>query len=276
MINFIRFLLDKEKREKEIKKILALLGMLTFGATAATSVVACNANQNDKAFAFDKEKAVLEDGSLHYYQKTITPPASIVNAKHAIVWRLLQHDKSFAHVTINDFQISTTSVDGKTKYITNDKLEKDVKIEDAFKDKVTVTITPNNVNSTAVTFTNLLLFHQVENKDLSAIKKWNSTEDHAAHIFVDPTTVKTQDIFKEVIWNAVLGEPLDYANNQDYFDVKIDDANLATVQGLQTTGEAKSIAFTIDVKEPFTSLQTGYTYQQETVTFDPFYLAYKK
>ncbi|WP_375318028.1 Vmc-like lipoprotein signal peptide domain-containing protein [Spiroplasma endosymbiont of Virgichneumon dumeticola] len=92
-----------------MKKILALLGMLTFGATAATSVVACNANQNDK------EKAVLEDGSLHYYQKTITPPASIVNAKHAIVWRLLQHDKSFAHVTINDFQISTTSVDGKTK-----------------------------------------------------------------------------------------------------------------------------------------------------------------
>lgn len=231
-----------------MKKILALLGMLTFGATAATSVVACNANQNDKAFAFDKEKAVLEDGSLHYYQKTITPPASIVNAKHAIVWRLLQHDKSFAHVTINDFQISTTSVDGKTKYITNDKLEKDVKIEDAFKDKVTVTITPNNANSTALTFTNLFLFHQVENKDLSDIKKWNSTEDHAAHIFVDPTTVKTQDIFKEVIWNAVLGEPLDYANNQDYFDVKIDDANLSTVQGLQTTGEAKSIAFTIDVK----------------------------
>lgn len=53
-----------------MKKILTLLGMLTLSSTTATSVVACNANQDNNAFAFDKEKAVLEDGSLHYYEKT--------------------------------------------------------------------------------------------------------------------------------------------------------------------------------------------------------------
>ncbi|WP_342277183.1 lipoprotein [Spiroplasma endosymbiont of Nebria brevicollis] len=205
-----------------MKKILALLGILTFSATAATSVVACNPNQDTKPFTFDQEKAALESGSLHYYEKDSTPQPSTLNAKQAIVWRLQQHDKSFAHVKISDFQISTTSIDSKTKYITNDKLENDVKIDDAFRTNVVVTITPKNASSTAVTFTNSFLFHQVANEDLNVIKNWNCTENHADHIFIDPTTVKSEVIFKEVIWNAVLGEPLDYANNKAKFDVEID------------------------------------------------------
>lgn len=258
-----------------MKKILSLLGMLTFSSTTATSVVACNANQDNNAFAFDKEKAVLEDGSLHYYEKNTTPKPSIVNAKHAISWRLKEHDKSFARVTINDFQISTTSIDGKIKYIINDKLEKDITAENAFKTAIAVTITPKNSNSKSLTFNNLFLFHQVENNDLETIRDWNKTKEHAAHIFIDPTSVTSSDIFKEVIWNAVLGETLDYVNCKDHFDVKIDDDNLKIVQTLQVN-EAQPIKFTIVVKEPFTSQQTGYTYNQETVQFDTFYLAYKK